>query len=440
MKVDIEKVSNLERRLNIEIPADIVDAELDKYYKEVQKTAQLQGFRPGKAPLNIIKKTYKDRVEKDVASQLIRDHYVKALDEHNLDPVNYPTIDYDTLTEGSPLKFTASFEVRPEVELKKYQGLDVVKEKLNLDEKTIDGVLQNIRESKAELVPVFEDRAAQKGDVVEIDFMGRIDGAPFPGGSAQGQTLEIGASRYIPGFEEGVEGMRPGQSKTVPVTFPDTYGAKDLAGKKAEFEITLKGIKRKQLPELNDEFARSIGEHRDLAHLREEIEKDVRAGEEKRVRDEMKNRILRALVDGNPMEVPKSMVAEQKKILIEDVHHKLEQQGMGHDEYEKYIEKWDKDFDKSAAFVIKSSLLLNAIAQKENLAPTDADLEQKYESYAKQSGIELEKIKAFYSKPENRSRLKFQLLEERVVDFLIDKAKVKEVPKDKLPKEDEAEA
>lgn len=438
MKVDIEKLSNLERKMNVEIPADIVVAELEKYYKEVQKTANIQGFRPGKAPMNMIRKMYKDRVEKDVAGQLIRDHYVKALDAHNLDPVSYPTIDYDTLTEGATLKFTASFEVRPEIQIKKYQGLDILKEKLDLDKNMIDGILQNIRESKASLVPVLEDRPAQKGDVATIDFVGSIDGVRFQGGTADNQTLELGSGRFIPGFEEGVEGMKVGDKKTINVTFPENYGAKDLAGKLSQFEITLKELKKKELPELTDEFAKSIGEHRDLAHLREEIEKDVRTGEERRIRDEMKNRILKALVEANPMDVPKSMVAEQKKILIDDVHHKLEQQGMGHEEFEQYVQKWDADFDKSATFIIKSSLLLNNIAQKENLAPTDADLDTRYEEYAKQSGIELEKIKAFYSKPENRSRLKFQMMEERVVDYLINNAKVKEVPKDKLPKEDEA--
>lgn len=440
MKVDIENISKLERKLNVEIPAEVVDATLEQYYRDVQKSAQLQGFRQGKAPMNIIKKNFKDRVERDVAGQIIRDHYVKALDELNIDPVSYPTIDYDIIEEGKPLKFTATFEIRPEVELKQYENLSVMKEKIKLPDDVVENILKNLRESKMELSPLLEDRPAQLGDVTIIDFVGKMNGVPFPGGTAQGHQLELGSNQFIPGFEEGISGMKIGQTKTISIKFPEQYHAAELAGQPVDFETTLKEIKKKVLPELTDEFAKSVGEHRDLAHLREEIEKDVRAGEEKRVRDELKNRVLKALVEANPIEVPRAMVTEQKKILIDDVHQKMERQGMGKDQFDEYTQKWDADFTKSAEFIIKSSLILDAIAKKEKLTPTDEDVEQRMENYAKQSGIELEKIKAFYGKPENRSRLKFQIMEEKVMDFLINKAKIKEVDRSELPKDEEQEA
>jgi trigger factor len=432
MKSQVEKLDGLKHRLNIEIPPETVAAALEKMYKQVQRVAKFKGFRPGKAPISLVKTEYKAKVESDVASQIVQDHYAKALDEHALNPVNYPEIEFDGLKEGEALKFSATFEVRPEVNLKKYTGLSVEKEKLEIKPEMVDTIIEDIRKNKASMVPVIEIRAAQNGDTAVIDFHGRIDGVDLPNGSGKEFLLELGANQFIPGFEDGVVGMQPGSTKKLNLKFPDDYSSKDIAGKNVEFEVKLHELKKKVLPELNDEFAKSIGEHQSLSHLKEEISKDIASREEKRVRDDLKTRILHALVENNTFEVPASMVAEQKKIIVEDVHHRMEGQGMTHEQFHEYSAKWDKDFDKSAEFVIRSSLLINTIAKKENLFSTDEDFEKKLADYAKQSGIEVEKIKGFYNKPENQSRLKFQMTEEKVVNFLIEKANVKELAKDKL--------
>jgi trigger factor len=439
MKSNVEKLDGLKHRLHVEVPQDVVNAALEKMYKEVQRVAKFKGFRPGKAPIKLVKTEYKNKVESDVATQIVQDHYAKALDEHSLDPVNYPEIEFDGLTEGQALKFSATFEVRPDVQLKKYEGLSVEKEKLEVNSAMVDTILEDIRKSKATMVPIIEIRPAQKGDVAVIDFAGKIDGQELPGGSGKEFLLELGSNQFIPGFEEGVIGMEPGKSKTLHLKFPDDYGkgqkesdATSIAGKNVDFEVTLLELKKKVLPELNDEFAKTIGTHESLDHLKKEIQIDISSREEKRVKDDLKNRILHALVDANTFQVPASMVQEQKKILVEDVHKRMEGQGMTHDQFHEYAEKWDKDFDKSAEFVIRSSLLINAIAKKEKLFATDEDFQKKLGDYAKQSGIELEKIKAFYSKAENKSRLSFQMTEEKVMDLLISKANVKELPKDKL--------
>jgi trigger factor len=432
MKSDVEKLEGLKRRLSVEIPSEVVSNALEKMYKDVQRVAKFKGFRPGKAPLNLVKAEYKAKVESDVATQIVQDHYGKALDEHSLDPVNYPEIEFDGLKEGEALKFKATFEVRPEIQLKKYEGLSVEKEKLEVDSQVIESILEDIRKSKASMVPVIEIRPAQNGDVAVIDFHGKIGGVDLPNGSGKEHLLELGTNQFIPGFEEGVVGMSPGQKKILKLTFPKDYGSADISGKDVEFEVTLHEIKKKVLPELNDDFAKTLGAHESLAHLKEEIEKDVREKEEKRVRDDLKNRLLHALVEANPIQVPASMVQEQKKVLIEDLHHRMENQGMSHEQFDEYSKKWDKDFDRSAEFVVKSSLLINTLAKKENLFATEEDFEKKLVEYAKQSGIELEKIKGFYSKPENKSRLRFQMTEDKVMGFLTDKANVKELAKDKL--------
>jgi trigger factor len=437
MKSDVEKLQGLSRRLKIEVPPEIVSAALEKMYQDVQRNAKFKGFRPGKAPITMVKQEYRAKVENDVAAQLIQEHYAKALDQHDLDPVNYPEIELEGLQEGAPLKFTALFEVRPAVELKKYTGLEVEKEKLEVKDDVVDNIINDIRQSKASLVPVIELRPAKMGDIAIIDFEGRIEGKELPGGSGKEYQLDLGAKQFIPGFEEGVAGMNPNETKTIKLKFPEDYHAKDIAGKDVWFTVTLHELKKKVLPELNDEFAKTIGEHTSLQNLKDEIRKDVATREEKRVKDDLKNRVLHALVEANQFEVPKAMIAEQKKVLIDDVHHRMEQQGMPHEQFEEYVQKWDQDFNKSAEFVIRSSLLINEIAKKENLFSSDDDFNQRLETYAKQSGIELEKIRGFYQKQENKSRLRFQMTEEKVMDFLISNAKLKEVTADKLTKTEE---
>ena len=434
MKSEVQKLEGLKRRLNVEVPHDVINAALEKMYKEVQRVASFKGFRPGKAPINLVKTEYKSKVENDVATQIVQEHYEKALSEHKLVPVGYPDIDLDPLTEGQNLKFTATFEVRPDVQLKKYVGLDVEREKMQVPDDAVDQILQDIRTSRAQLVPVFESRPAQMGDVAVIDFHGKVGGADLPNGSGKEHPLELGTHQFIEGFEEGIVGMSPGGNKVLNLKFPEEYHVKEIAGKDVEFTVTVHELKKKKLPELDVEFVKSIGNYETVDQLKEEIKKDVVLKEEKRINDDVKNRILHALVMNNTFEVPSSMVADQKQIIIADVKHRMESQGMPPQQFGEYVKKWDKDFDKSAEFVIRSSLLISSIAKQENLSISEEDFQARIDGYAKQSGIELEKIRAFYSKPDNRSRLRFQMTEEKVMKFLIDKAHVKEVDASKLHK------
>ncbi|MCC6278749.1 MAG: trigger factor [Oligoflexia bacterium] len=431
MKSEVTKLDGLKRRLQVEVPPEVVSMALENQYKQVQQVAALKGFRKGKVPLAMVKTEYRSRVEQEVVSQLIQDHYGKALDQHALDPVNFPEIQFESFQEGQPLKFSATFEIRPEVNLKSYTGLEVQKEKLEVKSELLESILEDIRKSKANMVPLIELRPAAMGDVAVIDFHGRVDDKDLPGGSGQEYLLELGAKQFIEGFEEGVVGMNPGDTKILNLSFPQEYHAKDIAGKAVEFKVTLKEIKKKTLPELNDELAKAVG-HDSLQHLKEEITKDITSREEKRIRDDLKNRVLHALVEKNPIEVPQSLVAKQKEVIIEDVHHRMENQGMTHEQFDEYKVKWDADFQKSAEFVIRSSLLVSAIAKKEGLSVNESDIEQRFQDYAQQTGIEIEKIKAHYSKPEARNRLSFQMTEDKVMALLLDKAKVTEVSRDKL--------
>lgn len=432
MKSTVNKLEGLTRKLAIEVPADRVQSAFDKVYKGIQKNATVKGFRKGKAPLATIKSIYSDRVRQDVLNDLISESYQSALDEHSLEPVGYPKIHFEQFIEDGVFHFTAEFEVRPEINLKAWEGLEVEKEILAIDEKQVDDVLENVRQSQAQTVPVLEDRGVQDSDIVEIDFVGTVDGQPLEGGSAEGRLLEIGSGRFIEGFEEGLKGMKAGQQRDLNLSFPADYQAAEIAGKPVLFKVTLKSIKKKVLPELNDELAAKSGQFKTLPEFRDAIRKDMQDQEERRIKDELRNRVLRQLVKANPVEVPQSLMEQQKQVIIQDVQQRMMQQGMNEAEFEEYKKKWDADFTQSAGFMVQSTFLVDALADKLNLRAQPADLEAKIDEFARQTGIERAKVAEFYGKPERRSRLAFQVTEERVIAYLLEKAKVTEKPKDKI--------
>jgi len=435
MKSNLESVSSLERKLNIEVPATEVQAAFERALVGVQKSVQVKGFRKGKAPLQTIRSIYGDRLKQDVVQDIIQANYAHALKEHSLDPISYPAIEFDPLEDGKDFLFSAEFEIRPEVQDPQIDGLVVKKEKLEITDKTVADTLEEIRRGRAETTPVLEDRPAQLGDTAVIDFKGIVDGKPLENGAGENHALELGSNSFIPGFEEGVIGMRVGVTAPVKISFPADYHVKELAGKPVEFEVTLKELKKKSLPEIGDEFAKSLGPYEGLEALKTAIKEDFEKREGKRVQEELKNRLMKALVDKNPVPVPKTLKTEQKKALIEDFQKRMEQQGMQPDQFEDYKQKWDSDFDSTASYMIQSSFLIDKLASIHNLRASSADLELKLKEYSVETGIDMNRLNEFYADQDKKSRLAYQVTEEKVVDFLLGKAKIVEVPKSELEQE-----
>ncbi len=433
MKSTVDRGEGLARKLNVEIPVEKVQETFDKVYKAIQKKANIKGFRPGKAPLKTIKSIYADQVKSDVLNDLINEGYQNALEEHNLDPVGYPKMSFEPLLEEKDFSFSAEFEIRPEVQIKKFEGLPVQKEKLEISEDRVTAILENIRKSHADTVTVFEDRAVSEGDVAVVDFTGLVGGEALPNGSALGHELELGSKQFIEGFEEGVVGMKIGESRTLNLRFPEGYHEASLSGAPVTFEVKLTGIKKKVLPEIDDNLAKKLGQFNTLEELKTRIVADIEEGDKKRIEDDLRNRLVKALVEANPVEAPQALVDQQKESLIEDFKGRLQQQGLTDKDFEEYKKKWDADFTESATFMVKSTFLLDALAEKLNLRATKSEVESKIHEYAQQTGIELSKIEEFYSKPERRSRLMFQITEEKVVSKLVESAQITEVSKDKLP-------
>lgn len=440
MKSTLEKVSNLQRRLSIQVPANSVNSAFNEMFKDVQKQATIKGFRQGKAPIATIKNVYGDRIKQDVVQELIQKHYFQALQEHKLDPISYPEFEFDQPSEGQEFSFSAHFEVKPEITLKKYEGLEVDKEKFTVGDEQVNQVLENIRAARAELVDVLEDRPAKLGDVAIVDFEGFVDGSPLPNGAGTNHNLELGAHQFIEGFEEGIVGMKVGDTKTLNLKFPNPYHSAELSGKPVDFKTTLKALKYKKLPELTDAYVNEMmgksgspdGETNTVESLKKSIITDLEQSEKKRIDQDFKNRLLKKLVAANPVEVPPSMLKDQKKALVEDMKKRMSEQGMTDDEFQSYSEKWDKDFESSAAEMIQSGFLIDALATKHDLRWTEADLDAKFEEYAKTTGIDKERIKEFYSRPEQMNRVTYAITEDKVIAFLTNSAKVKEVSKDQL--------
>ncbi|HEY8272387.1 MAG TPA: trigger factor, partial [Pseudobdellovibrionaceae bacterium] len=251
MKTNMEKISSLHHKINVQVPVTVVQTAFNRIFNSIQKEVSIKGFRKGKAPLTTIRSMYNDRIKQDVAQELIQMHYIKALTEHKLEPISNPEFEFDIPAETKEFSFSATFDVRPEVNLKKYEGFEVEKEKFTFDDKKIDEVLQNIRNSRASFEDVLEVRPAQMGDVAIIDFAGFVDGKPLENGTGTDHNLDLGTKQFIEGFEEGIVGMNVGDSKTLNLKFPNPYHSVELAGKAVEFKVTLKGMKKKVLPELN---------------------------------------------------------------------------------------------------------------------------------------------------------------------------------------------
>lgn len=429
----LDKLDGLSRKLNIEVPKDDVSKAFVKAYEDIKKNVNIPGFRKGKAPIQKVKSMYEDKVKEDVLNKLISKAYVDALDEHKVDPISYPKIKVDQFEENTDFKFSAEFEVRPEVELKTYEGLEVEKEKFDVEEKQVQDILENMRSQKAEHKSISEDRAIKEGDFVKLDFKGFMSGEPLERGEANDHVLEIGSKSFIPGFEEALVGLKKGDEKTVDIKFPDDYHVEDIKGKPVSFEVKINDIMEKSLPEIDDAFATSLSEeYKTLDELKTKIREDIQQSESNRIEEEFKKRLLKALVKANPVEVPDTLHQEQKQKLEEDVKNRLKQQGLGDKEVADYKEKWASEMDEESQFLIQSSFLIDALASKYDLKASKEDMEAKMKAYALQSGIDLERLKEFYNTPDRRSQLSYQITEEKVIQMLADKAKVKEVAKDKI--------
>ena len=431
MNVKVEEISSIARKLHFEIGADRVDQEIERAFRKIGKTAKIKGFRPGKVPQSVLEQYYGVQMEKEVLGRLINDTYFKALDDHAIPAVGEPRIvDSSGVSRGQAFTYQAEIEVKPNVTAKDYVGVALQKEALMPEPTVIDGRLEELRTSRAQL-EVSAREQAQSGDSVVIDFEGFVDGQPFEGGQAEDFVLELGSGSLIPGFEEQVVGMRRGEVKSIAVTFPEDYGQKTLAGQPATFRVTIKEIKEKVVPALDDEFAKGFGAE-SVADLRAQLEASWLAQETARIDNDLRERLVRELIERNPFEVPAAMAAKQLEYMYSNVSKRMRSQGLAPEALGINPQVFAERYRETAVSQVQGTLLLEAIGKQEGIVVEDGEIDGRLEEIAKMANAPVEMVKKYYAGAEARDGLLVQIAEEKVVRFLLDKARITEVPKTAL--------
>lgn len=433
MTSTVESLSSVKKKISFEIPAERVSAEIEKVFGQIQKRAAIKGFRKGKVPRSLVEQNYRSMMESDVLKNLFDETYFKALADHKIFPVSHPHIESDEVKRGEALKYSATVEVFPEIDVKDYKGLEVKRERFVSDVAPVEARLNEMREGMAELKPLEEGKCAETGNFVVIDFVGSVDGIPFEGGAAESYQLELGSGRFIPGFEDQLVGVKAGEQRTVEVTFPEEYGNKDLAGKAASFAVTVKEAKVKELPELDDEFAMQFGEFETLEQLKTKLAELHKDQETARIKADVQDRIVKALIGNNEIEVPSTLVERQLQMMLSNMKNRLAQQRLSLEMMGMDDESFKTHYRDSAESQVKGSLLLEAVAKKEGITVDDPDVEAKLRAMAEEAGQDFDRVKDFYEQNHNaKENLVAHLNEEKVLGYLLENAVVTEVAKDEL--------
>lgn len=439
MNVKIEEINSVSRRLSFDVPAEQVNNEIAAAYKQIAKTAKVKGFRKGKIPMPMLEKYYQPQMQEKVFTRLINETYFKALAEHKIPAISDPKItESGALEKDQVFTYSAEVEVKPEVTVRDYTGLAIEKEQLVADPEIVAKRLENMQSSRTEQ-QVSTRKKARKGDFVTIDFKGFVAGETFAGGSADGHVLELGSGSFIPGFEEQLEGLKRDEEKAVEVTFPEDYGNQELAGKPAVFQVTVREIKEKVLPELNDEFARGFGVE-SLTELKDKLLDDYQLQEKNRIEGDLKERLMTALIEKNPIDVPETMVEHQLDYMMQNIKNRMQSQGMSLEMLGMNEESFRQMYRDTAVKQVQGSLLLEAVTRQEQISFDEAEIDEKIERIAEMANAPVDAVKKYYAGDGMRDQLVGQILEEKAMEFLLEKSQIKEVPKEQLQSATDADA
>jgi trigger factor len=433
MQVHVEDISSVQKKVTIEIPVERVNEEIDKAYAAIQKKAKLQGFRPGKAPMQLIKRTYADAMRDDVMRRLYQQTLYKALDEHKVEPIDSPVIESDILEPGAPFKYSALCEVMPQILLNEYTGLVANKEKYVPKPESVDAELKRMQENMAQLIPLEDGAAIENGHTVSVDYSITVEGSPEENSGDQTAEVEVGSNRLIPGFEEQLLGLKVGESKEFTLDLPTGGDAAEETAKKGIFSVTVKEIKRKELPELDNDFAQQFGEYDTIEDLRAKMVEYHEKHEKDRIENEFKERIIQDLIKKNPLDVPESMVKRQLDHMFENLKNRLKSQQMSMEMMGLDAEGFRARFRDDAIDKVRGGLLLMALVEKENISVSDEDLTAHYEKIAAGNAEMLDRIKEYYTANANaKNSIISEIKEDKAIAILIDNAVVTEVDAEQL--------
>lgn len=426
MSVTVEQNGAVGRRLMITIPGDRIESEMEQQLKGVAKSAKIKGFRPGKAPSNMVRREYGAAVRDDVISELMRSHYSEALSSESLNPVDLPKFEDGTFTEDGSFTFAANLEVFPEVDPQGTEGLVVKRPKVEIGDTDIDAVLERMQKQKAEWVAT--ERAAQKGDRISINFEGLVEGEPFEGNRGENVPIELGAGEMIPGFETGLTGIKKGETRQLDIDFPEDYRATELAGKKATFEVTATALEEQQMPEIDDAFAATFGCDEGVSQLRERVRKNMESELEARIREDMHDQIGDQLIDANPVEVPTVLVEQE----IERRQRQLMRQ-LGLEEDAAKIPNLPREpYEEAAQRHVRLGLVMSALVQREAFQPDPARVEKHIDALCAQLDDPATGARELRADNKAMRNIEALVLEDMIYDWLIEQSTVTDEPKEFL--------
>ena len=434
MKATLKNVDQHVVELTIEVPAADVAAGIKAAVKRIASQVNVPGFRKGKAPRNVIEMNYgKEAVLNEAYDFLVNQNYTAALQENEIVPVSQPEIEQVQFEEGKDLIFKATVTKRPDVKLGDYKGLDAKKEEAKVTDEQIQDQLKNIAEQQAEMVVADKDAKVETGDFAVIDFKGTVDGKAFDGGEGKSYPLQIGSGNFIPGFEDQLVGAKAGDDVTVKVTFPEDYFVADLAGKEAEFVTHIHDIKRKQLPELNDEFAKANSSYETIAELKADLRKKMEEDAERRAVDAYNGELIKTAVENAEVDIPEVMVADRVEQMIQELAMSMEGRGLKLEDYLKFsnktVEELREEYKETAAENVRTDLVLDAIAVEEKIEVTPDDMNREIFMMAQNFGANPQEVWDIIAKEGRVSMLAGSVARKKAARFIVDNAKGAEAAK-----------
>jgi trigger factor len=434
MQVHVARISSVLVEVAVEVPADAVRAEVDKAYATLQRKARIRGFRPGKAPRQVLARLYGPQVANDVASAIVTDTLPKALSNNNVQPVNQPKVETGKVEQGSAFTYTARFEVSPEITEVVYEGLELVRPSLAPTETMVEEQLELLRKTHARLEPLEPPRPAEKGDVVTVDFTLAVDGAELKDAAGQDVQLELGSGQLLPELDAGLTGKAVDDEMDVSATLPPGHPRQELRGKTSMFHVKIKDIKQRVLPALDDEFAKDVGSFQTLVELRA----DVHTRLEKLLKDRadavLAEQIIEKLSEKNTVDLPPSLVEQQCRLMELEVlqnARRMGQQPPSKDDLAKMHGVMHEGAEKK----VRAGLLMAAIAKKQGMQVTEDDIRKGIEELASETGKNVAKVRAEYADPQRKNILIGMILEDRVLTLIESKAVIREGDTKGLPSE-----
>ena len=425
MSVQVETLEKSMAKLTIEVSAEEFETALDKAYKKNKSKISLPGFRKGKAPRAMIEKMYGAGVfYEDAANDLIPGAYESAAKESELEIVAQPSIDVTKIEKGKSFIFTATVAVKPEVTLGDYKGIEVEKKTAEVTDEELQAEIDKVRESNSRMITI-EDRAVEDGDITTIDFEGFVDGEPFEGGKGEDYPLTIGSHSFIDNFEEQLIGKKIGEETEVNVTFPEQYQAEELQGKPAVFKVTVKEIKVKELPEVDDDFAQDVSEFDTVDEYKEDLKKKLLENKEAALKREKEEDVVGKIIENATMEIPDPMVDTQVRQMVQEFAQRIQSQGLSLQQYMQFTgmtpESLTAELKPQALKRIQSRLVLEAVAAAENIETSDEDLEKELEKMAEMYQMEADKLKELVGE-EEKKQISLDLAVQKAVELVVDAA------------------